>query len=107
MEYKNYYKHCGIEWDDVADSKCNDKCCKCGKEIEPYESNEVKQYKIPCSWEVYSYAYVNAESMDKAIAIAEQDEFPLPTDTNYVDGSFEVDLDVCEELNKRRFNHGK
>lgn len=37
----NYYKcPCGEEWQDHWDCACNDKCPKCNKEIEPYESEE-------------------------------------------------------------------
>jgi len=41
MEYRNYYKHCGEEWDDVWSCQCNDECPKCGKEIEPYKSEDI------------------------------------------------------------------
>lgn len=57
-----------------------------------------KTYKVGCSWEVYATAEVEAESLEDAIEIVEADEFPLPTDTSYVDGSFKVDVDVTELL---------
>lgn len=57
-----------------------------------------KTYKVVCSWEVYATSEVEAESLEDAIEIVEADEFPLPTDTAYVDGSFKVDVDVTELL---------
>ena len=40
--YLNYYKcPCGHRWTDEWSCMCNDKCPKCGKEIEPYESQEL------------------------------------------------------------------
>ena len=55
-----------------------------------------KEYKIPCSWQVYATAEVEAESWDDAIQKVEEDDFPLPTDPDYVDASFEVDYDIVE-----------
>ena len=57
-----------------------------------------KTYQVVCSWEVYATSEVEAESLEDAIEIVEADEFPLPTDTAYVDGSFKVDVDVTELL---------
>ena len=55
-------------------------------------------FKIPCSWEVYGYAHIEAESLEDAIEIAEDDMFPLSEvdDANYVEGSFCVDKDIAE-----------
>tara|TARA_Y100000310_G_scaffold262471_1_gene272171 strand:+ start:792 stop:992 length:201 start_codon:yes stop_codon:yes gene_type:complete len=55
-----------------------------------------KEYKIPCFWQVYATAEVEAESWDDAIQKVEDDDFPLPTDPDYVDASFEVDYDIVE-----------
>lgn len=52
-------------------------------------------YKIPCSWQVYGYMDIEADSLDEAISIAEDDSTPLP-DGNYVDGSFEIDNNMIE-----------
>jgi len=40
--YINYYQcsDCKEEWEDEWDCMCNDKCPKCGREIEPYKSEE-------------------------------------------------------------------
>jgi len=39
--YINHYNHCDTEWEDDADSMCNDRCPVCDKEIEPYSSEEI------------------------------------------------------------------
>lgn len=39
--YRSYYQHCGEEWQSIWDSACNDECPVCGKEIEPYDYEEV------------------------------------------------------------------
>ena len=59
-----------------------------------------KYYEIPCSWEVYGTLEVEANSLEEAIKLAERDDSPMPDDSDYVDGSFEVDRDVAEEMNK-------
>ena len=67
-----------------------------------------KYYEIPCSWEVYGTLEVEASRLEEAIAIAEADDAPIwryscspsTNDFNYVDGSFEVDRDIAEEMNK-------
>ena len=39
--WTNYYRcPCGEEWDDQWDCCCNDRCPKCGKEIEPHFSDD-------------------------------------------------------------------
>lgn len=40
--FRNYYycKDCDNEWSDVWVQCSNDKCCECGKEIEPYKSED-------------------------------------------------------------------
>ena len=55
-----------------------------------------KKYTIPCSWEVYATAVVEAESQDEAISIAEDHNFPLPTDSDYICGSFRIDKELVE-----------
>ena len=53
----------------------------------------MKTYQIPCSWEVYGYLEIIAESLDEAIEIAESEETSLPTESSYIEGSFSVDRD--------------
>ena len=76
-----------------------------------------KTYKIPCGWEVYGTVEVAASSLDAAIEKVEVDDyFPLPNRTiygkvegcdephmarfSYVEGTFEVDHEVLEDMNK-------
>lgn len=37
----NKYEHCGQQWEGQWSCCCNDDCPVCGKEIEPYESEEI------------------------------------------------------------------
>ena len=55
-----------------------------------------KWYKVPVSWQMYGYMDIRAEDWDEAIAIAEDDATSLPSNADYVDGSFEVDHDIIE-----------
>ena len=59
-----------------------------------------KYYEIPCVWEVYGTLEVEASSLEEAIELAERDDSPMPADSDYVDGSFQVDRDIAEEINK-------
>ena len=54
-------------------------------------------YRIPCTWEMYGVLEIEADSLDEAIAIAEDDDTDLPCDDHYVDGSFEVDHALLED----------
>ena len=56
----------------------------------------LKEYKIPCSWQMYGTLNIEAEDWDEAIEKAEEDDSPLPTDGSYVEASFEVDYDIVE-----------
>jgi hypothetical protein len=38
--FRNFYRHCGKEWTDEHSHQCNDRCPKCGAEIEPYKSED-------------------------------------------------------------------
>lgn len=40
---RNFYRHCGVEWDDTWSCGCNDDCPVCGKEIEPYDSEDLEE----------------------------------------------------------------
>ena len=59
-----------------------------------------KYYEIPCTWEVYGTIEIEADSLEEAIELAERDDSPMPNDSDYVDGSFQVDRDIAEEINK-------
>jgi hypothetical protein len=61
----------------------------------------MKTFKIPVTWEVYSTIDVEAETLEEAVAIFDEEEevYPLPTDPEYIDGSFHRDPDVEEIRN--------
>ena len=59
-----------------------------------------KYYEIPCTWEDYGTIEIEADSLEEAIELAERDDSPMPNDSDYVDGSFQVDRDIAEEINK-------
>jgi hypothetical protein len=43
--YTNHYRcECGHEWQDTWSCMCNDRCPKCNKEIEPYDSDDHGQF---------------------------------------------------------------
>jgi len=62
--------------------------------------HNLQWYEIPCSWKVYGTVEVAASSLDAAIEKVEDDGFPLPSRTSYVDGSFEVDYSIAEQINE-------
>ena len=59
-----------------------------------------KYYEIPCTWEVYGTIEIEADSLEEAIELAERDDSPMPDESDYVDGCFQVDRDIAEEINK-------
>jgi hypothetical protein len=46
-KFRNHYRHCGQEWEDVWSCECNDRCPVCNKEIEPYASDDLTEEKQP------------------------------------------------------------
>ena len=52
-------------------------------------------YRISCEWAVCGTMYVEADSIEEAIQKAE-DDYPLPTDPEYIDGSFNVCYDITQ-----------
>lgn len=59
-------------------------------------------YRIPCSWQMYGYYEVEAESLEEAIDMALDSSLP---DGSYVEGSFEIDhSQLEEELSEERNN---
>jgi len=56
----------------------------------------LKEYKIPCVWQQYGFLTIEADDWDEAIEIAEAEDTPLPTESEYVMASFEVDHDMIE-----------
>ena len=63
-------------------------------------NNGKKIYDVFVHWEMYGYDEVEAESLDEAIAIAEDrhSERPLPS-ADYVEDSFKVDYEATEDRN--------
>lgn len=58
-----------------------------------------KTYIIPCTWTVAGEMAIEAESLEDAIFEAENNA-PLPTDTSYIEGSFEVNNQMIPWVNK-------
>jgi hypothetical protein len=50
----------------------------------------MKTFKIPVSWECSGFVKIEAETLEQAIEIFDitEDEIALPTDSEYIDGSF-------------------
>jgi len=55
----------------------------------------MKTYKIPCSWVMSGTIEVEADTVGEAILIAEN--APLPTESEYLEGSFVIDLELLHE----------
>ena len=53
-------------------------------------------YKIPCTWVMSGTIEIEAETVGEAILKAE--DAPLPTESDYMEGSFRVDLDLFNEM---------
>ena len=67
----------------------------------------MKTYQVPCSWQVYSWVNVKAESFDDAVKKAEGDLKYSIIDSNngnYVQGSFEMDYEVIEYEKEKKCN---
>ena len=58
----------------------------------------MKTYRVPVVWQMYGIVEVQAESLSEAIHEAQA--APLPEDSSYIEGSFEVDecgIDILDE----------
>jgi len=60
--------------------------------------NDMKTYKIPCHWRMYGFYFVEAESLQKALELVEDE--PLPRDRDYIEGSFEIDTEMLSFHNE-------
>lgn len=59
----------------------------------------MKKYKIPVTWQSYGHIIVEGESAEDALNNARNDpEIPLPTESSYVEGSFQVEEDPIVEV---------
>lgn len=54
-----------------------------------------KTYLVPVYWEMFGRVSVEAESPEKALEYAREhmDEYKLPYKSEYVEGSFDVDME--------------
>lgn len=62
--------------------------------------DDVNEYIIPISWSVCSTVVVKgAKNLQNAINIAREhiDDIPLPNNTEYIDGSFEINVETDED----------
>ena len=59
-----------------------------------------KTWKIPVTWEMCGYAYVEAATLDEAVdkVRCDNDDIPLPGDASFVYGSFAPSYDDVEEI---------
>lgn len=64
------------------------------------KTDEANEYVIPVSWSVFSTVVVKgAKSLQEAIELVEKysDDIPLPHETQYINASFEVDVETDED----------
>jgi len=54
-----------------------------------------KIYKIPCTWVMSGTLEKEADTVGEAIVKA--DYAPLPTESEYIEGSFVIDLELLHE----------
>ena len=52
-----------------------------------------KTYKIGVVWQMYGTVEVEANNLEEAIHILHSTDVPLPDNGEYIDGSFEVDVE--------------
>ena len=55
----------------------------------------MKTYKIPCTWVMSGTIEVEADTVGEAILKAEH--APLPTESEYIEESFVIDLELLHE----------
>ena len=66
-----------------------------------------KTYQVPCCWQVYTWANVEADSFDDAVEKAQGDlKYSIMDKNNpiYVQGSFEMDYEVIEFEKEKECN---
>lgn len=68
----------------------------------------MKTWKIPVCWTMMGVVTVEADTLDKAIEIAQDDEgiIPLPDNGTFLDGSWEVDC-YDEDYLRKYYNNGQ
>lgn len=58
----------------------------------------MKTFKIPCTWQMYGFYHIEAEDIKEALQKAE--DANLPTDSSYIECSFEIDNEMIPFYNK-------
>lgn len=53
----------------------------------------MKTYKIGVVWQMYGTVEVEANNLEEAIHIVHSTDVPLPDNGEYIEGSFEVDVE--------------
>jgi hypothetical protein len=80
----------------------NSKCVKLPNHLIVCEGcqaqHPLKMYKVACVWTVTGHYEIPARNLKEAIAIANDPACSMPPDPDYVPDSFEIDEDMCEEL---------
>ena len=69
--------------------------------------NEKKIFKIAVQQEVYATMKIEAETLEKAYEIAKADITSLPTETYYVEDSFEINEEMTNFFLKENKNYEK
>lgn len=69
---------------------------------------KTREWKIPVCWEMCSVVTVQAATLEDALRYVREDpdDMPLPTDTDYVDGSFGPSMDDVEAI-RELYNGGQ
>ena len=66
----------------------------------------MKEFKVSVSYQVYGTVTVEAENLEDLKGKLQDSDFvadmPLPDEPNYVDDSYEVDIEITEDLNKKQ-----
>lgn len=61
----------------------------------------MRRFVIQCYWAVSARAVAEVEDnegLEEAIEKVQSNEYGLPDDADYMDGSFEVERSMCEEI---------
>jgi hypothetical protein len=62
-------------------------------------TNDKKVFLVPAHWEMYGTARIEADNLEEAVLIAENECRLSDFNADYVIDSFGVDTDVIEEKN--------
>lgn len=65
-----------------------------------------KTWRVPVYWQMHALMEVEADSLDEAIEILQTGDDPLPSDGEYLDGTWEAGGDDTEEI-RDLYNNGQ